>query len=246
MNLAIKVILVKPRNPDNIGACARAMANFGLTDLVLVSAFESDWNEAANIWRAEASVSAIDSMEIINGARIFNSIPEAAADCSLLLGTSSLHRNKPERDVILLKEVPAYIAGSGAVRTGIVFGPEKTGLTKEDLSFCGAIINIPTREKQPSMNLGQAVAVVAYELAARGSMQPLTSRKRTPAPQPVEIARVTAQICARLKKTGGEAWGTENQARAIRQGLTDARLTKNAMHALNLLLGNNKKAPPGI
>lgn len=235
-NKAIKIILVKPRNPDNIGACARAMANFGMADLALVSPFQSDWNEVVNIWRAEASVSAIDSMEIIESARIYDSITAAAADCDLLLGTASMHRNKPERDVILLKEVPAYIEGRGGGRTGIVFGPEKTGLTKEDLSFCGAVINIPTKEKQPSMNLGQAVAVVAYELGARVAVKPLVSREPAPAPSPVELARLTGEICARLKKAGGEAWGNESQARAIRRGLADARLTKSAMHALNLLL----------
>jgi len=234
----IKIILVKPRNPDNIGACARAMANFGLADLALVSPFQSDWNEAVNIWRQEASVSAINSMEIIESAGIFDTITAAAADCALLLGTSSLHRNKPERDVILLKEVPAYIAGRSGDRIGILFGTEKTGLTKEELSYCGAIINIPTKVNQPSMNLGQAVAVVAYELAARSAPKPLVAREKAAELSPRELARLTAEICAKLKNTGGEAWGTESQARAIRRGLTDARLTKGAMNALNLLLKN--------
>ena len=240
MEPPIKIILVKPRNPDNIGACARAMANFGLTELALVSPFQSDWGEAVNVWRAEASVSAIDSMDVINSARIFDSITEAGADCGLLLGTSSLHRINPERDVILLKDVRAHIEGKPAAgKTGIVFGPEKTGLTKEDLSFCQAIINIPTRPRQPSMNLGQSVAVVAYELAARESASsPLVRRGKSAAPPAQEVERAVRQICLKLKALGGEVWGGEQQARAIRQGLIDARLTKSAMHALNLLLKN--------
>ena len=231
----LKIILVRPRNPDNIGAAARAMANFGLTELALAAPFESDWQEAVSVWRREASVSAIDAMDVVNSARIYDSVPEAAADCSLLLGTSSLHRLKPGRDVILLSEAPAYIA-KNAGKTGILFGSEKTGLTKEELSFCGAIINIPTREKQPSMNLGQSVAVLAYELAARGSAQKPAAQREEHEPKLMEIERAVRLICARLQRESGPHWGGEAQARAIRQGLLDARLTRAAMTALNLLL----------
>jgi len=231
----IKIILVKPRNPDNIGAAARAMANFGLSDLALVAPFDSDWQEAVNVWRAEASVSAIDAMDVINSARLYGSIPEAAEDCALLLGTSSLHRVKPGRDVILLSETPDYLPASPA-RTGILFGPEKTGLTKEELSFCRAIINIPTREKQPSMNLGQSVAVLAYELAARGSALKPPVQREVHEPNLMEIERAVRVICARLQAENGPHWGGTAQRRAIRQGLLDARLEKGAMNALNLLL----------
>ncbi len=231
----LKIILVRPRNPDNIGAAARAMANFGLTELALAAPFESDWQEAVSVWRREASVSAIDAMDVVNSARIYDSVLEAAADCSLLLGTSSLHRLKPGRDVILLSEAPAYIA-KNAGKTGILFGSEKTGLTKEELSFCGAIINIPTREKQPSMNLGQSVAVLAYELAARGNALKPAAQREEHEPKLMEIERAVRQICARLQRESGPHWGGEAQARAIRQGLLDARLTRAAMTALNLLL----------
>jgi tRNA/rRNA methyltransferase len=235
MTPKLKIILVRPRNPDNIGAAARAMANFGLSDLALVAPFDSDWQEAVNVWRREASVSAIDAMDVVNSARIYGSIPEAAEDCSLLLGTSSLHRLKPGRDVMLLSETPAYISRARG-KTGILFGSEKTGLTKDELSFCRAMINIPTREKQPSMNLGQSVAVLAYELAARGrGLKPPAQREKIEA-NPMEIERAVGQICARLQRDSGPHWGGEAQVRAIRQGLLDARLTKAAMNALNLLL----------
>lgn len=235
MQSQLKIILVRPRNPDNIGAAARAMANFGLSDLALVAPFESDWQEAVNVWRAEASVSAIDAMDVVNSAKIYATIPEAAADCSRLLGTSSLHRLKPWRDVMLLSETPAYLAGAPD-KTGILFGSEKTGLTKEELSFCRAIINIPTREKQPSMNLGQSVAVLAYELAARGSVREPIVKREEHEPNHPEIERVVRRICAKLRREAGPHWGGEAQVRAIRQGLLDARLTKAAMNALNLLL----------
>jgi len=232
----LKIILVRPRNPDNIGAAARAMANFGLAELALVNAFDSDWREAEHIWRSEASVSAIGSMEIIDSARLFGTIPEAAADCQLLLGTSSLHRMNPERDVILLSKTAEYLAARGPLRAGILFGAEKTGLTKEELSFCQAIINVPTLKNQPSMNLGQAVAVVAYELAARGIAAGPSAGRAYAGAAPMEIERMVRQICEKLKKETGPHWGGEAQAREIRRGLVDARLTKGAMNALKRLI----------
>ena len=236
MNTPLKFILVKPRNPDNIGACARAMANFGLSELALVSPFGSDWAEVMRRWKQEASVAAINSMDVIDSARIYGSIPEAAEDCELLLGTSSLHQIKPERDVILLKDAADYIAGRGVKKAGILFGPEKTGLTKEDLSLCNAIITIPTLPKQPSMNLGQSVALLAYELAARRTGVPAFPQAKVPQATTYEISRLTSEICAKLEKLGCKT-GTY-QEMAISRGLLDARLTKGAVNMLKVLLKN--------
>lgn len=232
----IRIILVRPRNPDNIGAAARAMANFGLSDLALVGAFASDWGEAEKTWRAEASVSAIKAMGVIDAARLHATIPEAAAGCDLLLGTSSLHYLNPERDVLLLRDAPQYCADRGGVRLGLLFGAEKTGLTREDLSFCSAVVNIPTLPAQPSMNLGQAVAVACYELAGRGRTELRAGRKPAPPAPPEEIARAADLIAARLAAGGEKHWTGRAQLREIRQGLLDARLTKGAMAALRLLL----------
>lgn len=234
--LQIRLILVRPRNPDNIGAAARAMANFGLKELALVNPFDSDWGEARRVWKEEASVSAINSMDVVEAARLYGSIPEAAAGCDLLLGTSSLHYLNPERDVVLLKDAADYCAGRGAARLGLLFGGEKTGLTREDLSFCSAIATIPTLPAQPSMNLGQAVAVACYELAGRGAGAPRVGRKAAPPATPEELARAAHLISARLTGLKGGHWAGKAQLRELRQGLADARLTKGAMTALRLLL----------
>lgn len=231
----IKVILVRPRNPDNIGAAARAMANFGLDELALVGAFDSDWAEAAACWRKEASVSAIGAMDVIENAVLYPDIPSAAAGCAALFGTSSLHRLKPDRDVLPLRDAPARFAACGG-KAGVLFGGEKTGLTKEDLSYCSAIINIPTLDRQPSMNLGQAVAVAAYEFSARRAAAPAADRFPAPLMPPAELDRLVERIRAKLIREAGAHWGGEAQTRAIRRGLTDARLTKDAMTALKLLL----------
>lgn len=231
-----RVILVRPRNPDNIGAAARAMANFGLKELALAGAFDNDWGEAVSRWKEEASVSAIGAMDIVDTARLCRTIPEAAEGCDLLLGTSSLHFINPERDVVLLKDAADYAARAGALRPAVLFGAEKTGLTREDLSYCSAVVNIQTLPKQPSMNLGQAVAVACYELAGRGSPEPAARRKAGPPADPAEIARVAALIGGLLESEGHPHWTGAAQQRELRQSLLDARLTKGAMSALRLLL----------
>ncbi len=228
----VRIILVRPRNPDNIGAAARAMANFGLKELALVQAFPNDWGEAARTWRQEASVSAIGAMDVVGAARLCSSIPEAAEGCDLLLGTSSLHFINPERDVLLLKDAAAYAGRRGAARIGLLFGGEKTGLGRDDLSHCSAVIAIPTLPAQPSMNLGQAVAVACYELAARAAGRPLRGRRAHPPAPPAEIARMAELIAGTL----GGHWKGKAQLRESRQALLDARLTKGAMTALRRLL----------
>ncbi|MCX5785394.1 MAG: RNA methyltransferase [Elusimicrobia bacterium] len=229
-----KLILVKPRNPDNIGAAARAMANFDLEDLSVVAPHVPVWRESVEALRA-----AQGAAHIISAARVFDSIPDAAADCRTLLGTSSLHRQNPQRDVISLPDMRRYLAGrEGPV--GILFGPEKTGLTKDELSHCHAILNIPTGKTQPSMNLGQSVALVAYELAA-ARKTPSRQRPAAPAPSEQETERVVSQICTLLVGIYGRNWGGSARAAEIRRGLIDARLTRGAMNTLKALLLRSTK-----
>lgn len=156
----IEVVLVSPRNPLNIGAAARAMANFGFARLSVVAPFEPHWREAK---------SAIGAEDLLQDARIAKSLPDAIGDCTLVIGTGSLEHRKPHQPVIplpdLAPKVRDEIARGG--RVALVFGPEKRGLTQADLSHCHLLSVIPTDPHQPSMNLGQAVAVCLYEIAAR-------------------------------------------------------------------------------
>ena len=156
----IEVVLVSPRNPLNIGAAARAMANFGFR--------RWPW------WRPMSSTGARQSRlsarrELLQNAKSTRGLAEAVADCTLVIGTGTLAHRKPEQPVVPLPALAPFvqqeIARGG--RVALVFGPEKRGLTREDLSFCHLLVEIPTAPRQPSMNLGQAVAVCLYELAAR-------------------------------------------------------------------------------
>jgi tRNA/rRNA methyltransferase len=157
------VVLVSPRNPLNIGAAARAMANFGFRRLKVVAPFATMWREAR---------SAVGAPELLAEAVETATLAEAVADCTLVVGTGTLTYRKPEQPVVSLPLLAPLV--SRELKSGgqiaLVFGSEKHGLTREDLSYCHVLVEIPTDPEQPSMNLGQAVAVCLYELAARGSL----------------------------------------------------------------------------
>ena len=153
----LRVVLVNTRNPLNIGAAARAMSNFGFLHLRVVQPFELAFREAR---------SAVRAAPLLAQAEEFKSLPEAIADCTLVVGTTALSRRDPQHTVRDLRHgvrlIRKRLAGG---RVGLLFGSEKRGLSNEDLSHCHWLMRIPTREQHRSMNLGQAVAVCLYELA---------------------------------------------------------------------------------
>lgn len=153
------VVLASPRNPLNIGAAARAMANFGFSHLAVVSPYAPHWREAR---------SAVGAPDLLQNADECASLVEALADCTLIAGTGTLTRRKPEQPAIPLPALAPLLCNEIARggRAALVFGPEKRGLTRDDLSYCHLLVEIPTAPEQPSMNLGQAVAVCLYQLAA--------------------------------------------------------------------------------
>jgi TrmH family RNA methyltransferase len=154
------VVLVSPRNPLNIGAAARAMANFGFRRLSVVAPYAPHWREAR---------SAIGAPELLQNAEETATLAEAVSRATLVVGTGSLTYRKPQQPIVPLPDL-APIVSQELARGGqvaLVFGPEKHGLTREDLSYCHMLVEIPTDPRQPSMNLGQAVAVCLYELASR-------------------------------------------------------------------------------
>ena len=157
----IDVVLVAPRNPLNIGAAARAMANFGFSRLSVVAAYAPHWREAR---------SAVGAPEVLQNAVEHATLADAVASCALVLGTGTLTYRKPEQPVVSLPDLAPLAAQELAHggRIALIFGPEKHGLTREDLSLCHLLVEIPTDARQPSMNLGQAVAVCLYEIATRG------------------------------------------------------------------------------
>src|ERR1700730_16947751 len=149
-------VLVRPKSPRNIGAAARAIKNMGFSDLRLVA-------PAVRDPRPEAAM-AVHAAGLLSAALTYPDLPAALADRMGVIGTTA--RTAPYRDAAqLLREAAAELnALGGANRVAILFGPEDSGLTNEDLKHCQRLITIPSASAYPSLNLAQAVMLVAYEL----------------------------------------------------------------------------------
>lgn len=159
-----RVVLVRPRDPNNIGAAARAMKNFGFRDLCVVTPFAPVWDEI---------VSAPNAGDVLEKVRVCDRLDEAISDCNLVVGTGDPTRLSDAREMFTPADLGRLLQ-SATYKTALVFGTEKHGLTNEDLCRCHRIMSIPTRPDCPSMNLGQAVAVCLYELTreSRGEVVP--------------------------------------------------------------------------
>jgi TrmH family RNA methyltransferase len=153
----LALVLVRTRNPLNIGAVARAMQNFGARDLRLVAPFEASFREAR---------SAVGAGAVLGEAREFASVAEAVADCRLVVGTTAARRRELQQTLLGLEQAAEPMhAALAQGRVALLFGSEKHGLTREDLEHCHWPVRIATEDAPPSMNLGQAAAVCLWELA---------------------------------------------------------------------------------
>ncbi len=171
----LRVVLVAPRNPLNIGAAARAMSNLGFPCLRVVNPYEVAFREAR---------SAVGAAELLAHAEEYTSLAAAIADCALVVGTTAVGHRELQHPLWTLQEAAPRIHaalcsdGEHQSHVALVFGSEKFGLSRESLSHCHWLLHIPTREENYSMNLGQAVAVCLYELARDGNSAP----QRSPSP----------------------------------------------------------------
>ena len=183
---SIDIVLVSPRNPLNIGAVARSMANFGFCNLTVVAPYEPHWHEAQ---------SAVGAEDLLESAKVRSTLAEALPSATLVFGTGTLEPRRPEQPVVELPALAPIVRDEFARggRIALVFGPEKHGLTRDDLSFCHRLLTIPTNPRQPSMNLGQAVAVCLYELASR-LPQLESSPESGPAPAPSNTAATSSNL----------------------------------------------------
>ncbi|MGD0914255.1 MAG: RNA methyltransferase [Terracidiphilus sp.] len=218
-----EIVLVSPRNPLNTGAAARAMANFGFSHLSVVAPFEAHWREAQ---------SAIGAEELLQNARTTESLEEAIADCTLVIGTGTLTHRKAEQTVVPLSELGSRV-GSELDRGGriaLVFGSEKRGLTRDDLSYCHLLAVIPTDAAQPSMNLGQAVAVCLYELAGRSGA--FLSRKDKDAAR-MGRPEISGESTAQVESPTATSGELDRLAGMIEEAMLAAGYSPREMQAAN-------------
>lgn len=164
-----RLVLLRPRNADNLGAIARAMKNFGLSDWVVVSP-NPQLLEVPGLNRL-----AVKAGELLETVRRVDTLEQAVADCSWVVGTTM--RLIDGRRRTTPKELAEEAQARNDATWALVFGDERSGLTTDDVRQCHALSFIPAADEQPSLNLAQAVVVYAYELAQ-------ARRGAAPAPSP--------------------------------------------------------------
>lgn len=160
MSFSACAVLVRPDKPANVGAAARALKNFGWSDLRVVGTTSP---LPGGEGFAEARALAWNSADVLESARGFDTLEEAVADLHLVAASTA--RTDHGGQTLSPRAFGEEAAGLGEdARVGVVFGPETHGLSNEELDLCRVRLRIPTRGEQPSMNLAQSVVIVSYEL----------------------------------------------------------------------------------
>jgi len=178
------IVLVRPQLAVNIGMCARAMANFGLADLRLVSPREGWPRTGAR--RKGAYAAAAGAVHLLEGARVFDSVEGAIADLSYVYATTARERGQGKPVVVPSQAMPASVARMAkGERHGLIFGPERTGLDNDEVALADAILTFPVNPAYASLNLAQAVLICGYEWyrAAHGDASPFELPERSPPAQ---------------------------------------------------------------
>ena len=157
------VVLVRPREEGNVGAAARAMANMGLSELVLV--------EPAAALGKVATAFAVGARPLLDRARRAPDLGAALAPFRRVVGTTSIRDRRWEVPLLTPRELPAHLAADPpGTPTALVFGPEVGGLTNDELALASLIVTVPCSLVQPTLNLSQAVLLLTYKLfQARGA-----------------------------------------------------------------------------
>ncbi|GHV53421.1 RNA methyltransferase [Spirochaetia bacterium] len=226
----IVIILSRPSESGNVGAVCRAMKNMGLSRLRIAGVSRESLNEATIRARA------VHAADVWEGAAFFDTLAEAAADCSLLVGTTRRRGHHRKNVTMDPKELAAWLrdrpgqtdSGPTADFTALVFGNERTGLEDDELALCNIASHIPVSDAFPSLNLSHAVQIYAYELfqalgsaadePVKGAWVPL-SREQADA--------LTAAVTENLEALGFYRHpGRAEQERFIRDFISRAGLTK--------------------
>ena len=201
-------VLVRPQMGENIGKAARAMLNFGLTDLRLVTPRDGWPNPSAGPAAAGADI-------VLEQAKVYETLAEAVADCAHVYATTVRKRGvtKP----VVNPEQAAQAIHTDVGRSAYVFGPERSGLETEDVALARAILTVPINPQFASLNLAQAVMLCAYEWSKQVSLvQPTVEDLLPPAPQD-ELEGMIAQLEAMLEPRG--YYHPEIRAAATRRAL---------------------------
>jgi len=232
--------MVGTRNPLNLGAAARAMANFGFSRLRVVNPYDVAFREAR---------SAVGAAALLRAAETCATVADAVADCRLVVGTTSVGHRELQHPLRRLEYGGRLILRAltqGPV--ALLFGSEKFGLSNDDLSHCHWPMRIPTVSQGLSMNLGQAVALCLYEMARNPKAAKARLAKATPATAG-ETEQITAMLIEALRDSGylnplTAASSEEKVRRVVRRLRISARDAPVVMGMLRQILWKLKNDRP--
>jgi tRNA/rRNA methyltransferase len=205
------IVLVRPQLGENIGKAARAMLNFGLTDMRLVNPRDGWPNPSAGPAASGADI-------VLERARLFDSVQDAIADCSTVFASTVRRRDlvmpvlRPEEMAVRIAEAPE--------RSAILFGAERSGLETEEVALANAIVTVPINPDFGSLNLAQAVILLAYEWSKTASLAiPTAKELEAPAPHG-EVEGLIEQLDEALEQKGyfhppSRTQATKNTLRTI-------------------------------
>lgn len=187
------IILVRPQLGENIGKAARAMLNFGLTDLRLVAPRDGWPNPDAGPAASGADI-------VLEQAQLFATVAEAVADCSHVYATTVRRRDlvKP----VVTPEAAALAMQTAGSKSGILFGPERSGLETDDVALARTILTVPINPDFGSLNLAQAVILVAYEWSKHQALSSPPVKELDPPAAQDELERLIAHVESMLQPTG--------------------------------------------
>jgi len=246
----LRIVLVRPRNPENVGAVARAMRNFDLRDWAIVKLGTHDFASARRV--------AVHAEELLDTPRLCATLDEAVADCAWVVGTSARKVRGTPR--LRPEEVGREVMARRPGRTAIVFGDERSGLTAAEIDRCHDLSAIPTGAAQPSLNLAQAVLLYAWEAcrAERDAIERTGAPAAAPSRPGVALA-TDAQLQAMeaalrdLLRAGGFLVGGERHAvrdladvlRRGRPSPREARLWETALRSVGKRLPGERRPGAG-
>ena len=157
----LSIVLVRTRNPGNIGSAARAMANMGLRRLKLVRPVAE--------WQGEATMMASGALDRMDPIQVHASFDESVAGAQVLVGTTSGRERRTHQPVYTPRRIAPLLRGHARTQeVALLFGPENRGLTDLQLSRCRYLVTVPSNDAFPVLNLAQAVMVLAYEISTCG------------------------------------------------------------------------------
>lgn len=246
------IVLVRARNPSNIGAVARAMHDFGFANLRVVNEFPVPF---------AAAKSAVDAASVLASATEHETLAEAVADCTLVLGTTAVGERVLQHPLFLLPEGARRVADELAIgRVALLFGSEKTGLSNDELSHCHALVTIPMNQLSDgshlSMNLGQAAAVCLWQIAQELGAVREAVRTESAGASAAELERLTGMLTDIMEQSGYSRRHPANAREAVvrrlvrRMGLVpgDAQVwtgvLRQLLHTLPASSANQSPAEP--